>query len=272
MANTQMIYLNDYISPEFFIENVYLHFDLNQDHTIVRAILHLKRNPASQDPHAPLVLNGEKMDLQSIKLDGNTLPTEQYTLDEAFLTVNNLPESCILETVVLIKPHENKALTGLYQSRGNYCTQCESHGFRRITYYLDRPDVLSRFTTCITADKARYPVLLSNGNKVDQKDLGDGRYWVKWEDPSLKPSYLFALVAGDYDCSRDTFKTMSGREVDLEVYVEKGNLDQTQHAMESLKQSMEWDEEAFGREYDLDMYMIVAVSDFNMGAMENTPI
>lgn len=268
-TNKAVIYLKDYKSPEYVINNVYLHFDLKDDYTTVNTILHLNRASHIKGEMSPLVLNGEKMELVSIHLDGHEMPKSAYKVDSETLTIYELPEQCILETCVRIKPQENKALTGLYTSRGNYCTQCESQGFRRITYFPDRPDVLTRFTTTITADKARYPVLLSNGNRVDQKDLGDGKYWVKWEDPSLKPCYLFALVAGDYDCLADSFTTMSGREVALEIYVEKGKLDQSRHAMDSLKQAMKWDEETYDREYDLDIYMIVAVSDFNMGAMEN---
>ncbi len=193
-----------------------------------------------------------------------------YQVDETGLTILNPPsESFLLETTVFISPKTNKTLSGLYISNDNYCTQCESHGFRRITYFLDRPDVLSYFTTTIRADKSKFPQLLSNGNQIDACDLADGRHQVVWQDPSLKPCYLFALVAGDFDCLSDQFITQSGRNVDLKLYVEKGFLDQTQHAMASLQRAMRWDEEKYGREYDLDIYMIVAVSDFNFGAMEN---
>ncbi len=268
-TNTTVIYLDDYKPLDYVINNVYLHFDLKDDYTIVNTILHLERASKTGAKTSPLVLNGEKMELISVYLDGHELPKGKYKVNAETLTIFELPDQCILETSVRIKPQENKALTGLYTSRGNYCTQCEAQGFRRITYFPDRPDVLTRFTTTITADKERYPVLLSNGNRIDQKDLGDGRYWVKWEDPSLKPCYLFALVAGDYECLQDSFITMSDREIALEIYVEKGNVDQAAHAMDSLKRAMKWDEETYHREYDLNIYMIVAVSDFNMGAMEN---
>src|SRR3989338_5973972 len=263
-----MIYLKDYQQPDFLVDEVFLHFDLKEDVTHVKTILQLRRQLKAK-ADALLVLVGEKLTLLNILLNGKTLSKEQYKVDEYQLTVPNVPEVFTLETEVAIKPQENFSGSGLYRAKGNYSTQCESHGFRKITYYLDRPDVLSRFTTTITADKKRYPNLLSNGNLVDQKVLSDGRHWVKWEDPSLKPSYLFALVAGDYDCLEDHFITQSGKKAQLKLYVEKGNLDQSHHAMSCLKRAMKWDEENFNREYDLDIYMIVAVSTFNMGAMEN---
>lgn len=269
MSAPTVIRLEDYQVPTYVIDEVFLHFELAPELTTVRTVSKVRHNPDAANSNPPLVLDGEKMVLKEVLVDGEKLNDTQYQVDEHSLTIPNLPHQFTLETVVEIKPHENAALTGLYQSRGNYCTQCESHGFRRITYFLDRPDVMTRFTTAISADKDRYPVLLSNGNLVEDKELDGNRRWVKWEDPSLKPSYLFALVAGDYDCLEDTFTTMSGRKVDLKIYVEKGNLDQSQHAMDSLKRAMKWDEETYGCEYDLDMYMIVAVSDFNMGAMEN---
>ncbi len=262
-------YLDDYRVPDFLCDALYLHFDLQEDHTSVHGVMHLRRNQAAKNPSGELVLNGELMALQALMLDGTPIPDDQYQVDAEHLTVKGLPDRCILETIVVIKPHENLALSGLYKSRSNYCTQCESHGFRRITYFMDRPDVMTQFTVTISADRQKYPMLLSNGNLIEDRDLGNGRHWVKWEDPSLKPSYLFALVAGDFDCLQDNFKTQSGRNVDLRVYVEKGNLDQATYAMTSLKNAMRWDEQTFSCEYDLDMYMIVAVSDFNMGAMEN---
>lgn len=269
MSAPTVIRLEDYKVPTYLIDEVFLHFELQPEFTTVRTVSKVRHNPDAGNSNPPLVLDGEKMVLKSVLIDGVTLNDTQYSVDEHSLTIPNVPHEFTLETIVEIKPHENTALTGLYQSRGNYCTQCESHGFRRITYFLDRPDVMTRFTTTITADKDRYPLLLSNGNLVEEKELDGNRRWVKWEDPSLKPSYLFALVAGDYDCLDDTFTTMSGRKVALKVYVEKGNLDQSHFAMGALKRSMKWDEETFGCEYDLDIYMIVAVSDFNMGAMEN---
>jgi aminopeptidase N len=265
----QMIYLKDYKPSHYLIESAFLHFDLQPKQTVVKSLLNFYRNPAVENADTTLTLNGEELQLQSILLNGKPLEQDKYQIEDDKLHLLVVPAQFSLETEVIIKPEENAALSGLYQSRGNYCTQCEAQGFRRITYFLDRPDVLTRFTTTLSADKDRYPVLLSNGNLVDSKELDNNRHWVMWEDPSLKPCYLFALVAGDYDCLTSRFTTMSGREVELRVYVEKGNLPQANYALESLKRAMRWDEETYGREYDLDIYMIVAVSDFNMGAMEN---
>ncbi len=264
----QAIQLSDYQSPEFLIHQVHLHFDLNERQTRVTAIIEFERNPGFSED-GPLVLNGESMVLQRLVLDGKLLSCEDYTVSDHHLTIHHVPEKFTLESEVTIKPEENTQLSGLYKSRTNYCTQCESQGFRRITYFLDRPDVMTRYTTSIAADKTRYPMLLSNGNLIETKELDNNRHWVKWEDPSKKPSYLFALVAGDFDLLQDTFTTCSGRKVDLRLYLEKGFNDQGDFALKALQRSMKWDEEAFNREYDLDIYMIVAVSDFNMGAMEN---
>ena len=269
------IHLKDYRPPAHLIDTVDLHFDLREDATIVRATLAIRRNPARDDlardgGEAPaLVLDGERMDLVSVALDGEALPPERYTADAAHLTIPRVPDSFTLETVVRIKPQENTALQGLYKSSGNFCTQCEAEGFRRITYFIDRPDVMARYVTTIEADKARYPVLLSNGNLVADGDAPDGRHWARWDDPFPKPSYLFALVAGDLRHAEDRFRTASGRDVTLRIFVEPGNEDKVGHAMTSLKKSMAWDEEVYGLEYDLDIFNIVAVSDFNMGAMEN---
>lgn len=270
----QTIYLKDYRVPDFLIDAVELDFDLQQDKTIVSSVLHCQRNPEGEDnaednADVPLVLNGEKMQLRSIQCDGQSLDQSQYVVDEETLTISNLPDRFTLAIQVEIDPAANKALMGLYMSKGNYCTQCEPHGFRRITYFMDRPDVMTRFTTTIHADHARYPVLLSNGNLVGEGEEAGGRCWVKWEDPSLKPCYLFALVAGDYEHLADTFTTLSGRSVALRMYVEKGKKDQAAFALAALKRAMAWDEQAYGRAYDLDIYMVVAVSDFNFGAMEN---
>lgn len=264
----QVIHLKDYQVPDFQVDHVYLHIDLFEDRAIVRSVLHMHRHSQAQNQQAPLVLNGEEMILQKIILDGIELEKNQYEISSSTLTVLAVPKKFILETEVAIKPALNKALSGLYQSRDNFCTQCEPHGFRRITYFLDRPDIMTRFTTSISADRKKYPYLLSNGNLVEEKILGD-RHYVRWEDPSLKPSYLFALVAGDFDVLSDTFVTMSGREVKLQLFLEKGFADQGAFSIEALKHAMRWDEKTWGREYDLDIYMIVAVSDFNMGAMEN---
>lgn len=263
------IQLKDYQVPDFKCDALYLHFELEEHYTHVNAVMHLRRNPDSGSASAPLVLHGENMQLRRVLLDGHQLQESQYAVTDETLTVTSVPEQFVLETEVLINPHENLALSGLYKSRGNYCTQCESQGFRRITYFMDRPDVMTYFTVTISADKQKYPILLSNGNLIEEKDLDRGRHWVKWHDPSLKPSYLFALVAGDLDLLQDSFTTMSGRNIDLRIYVESGNREKSYYAMESLKNAMRWDEQTFGREYDLDIYMIVAVSDFNMGAMEN---
>lgn len=263
------LYFKDYQASEFLIDQVHLHFELNDAETEVKSILHFSRNPSVKKSQAPLILNGEDMQLIQVLLDGKLLQTSDYKVDESSLSIFKIPDQFILETLVKINPAENKKLSGLYLSRGNYCTQCEPHGFRRITYFLDRPDVMTRFSTTISADKTRYPFLLSNGNLIEQRDLANNRHWVHWEDPSLKPSYLFALVAGDFDVLSDEFITQSGRKVDLKLYLEKGFKDQGEYALISLKNAMKWDEEAYGREYDLDIYMIVAVSDFNMGAMEN---
>jgi len=261
--------LSDYLPSEFVISNVDLAFDLHDDVTHVTSCLAVRRNPKAQTKTGTLELHGQELSLVSVRLDGKSLSNDQYQQTSETLSIANVPDAFTLEIEVDIKPQENTALMGLYVSRDNYCTQCEAQGFRRITYYLDRPDVMSTFTTCITADKTRFPYLLSNGNLIEKRDLDHGRHLMKWEDPSLKPAYLFALVAGDFDLLTDTFQTMSSRTVDLHLYVEKGFLDQAQYAMDALKRSMKWDETRWGREYDLDIYMIVAVSDFNMGAMEN---
>ncbi len=269
MSPPKVIHLKDYKGSDFLIDQVHLNVDLHEDKTIVKSILTMRRNKNAKTPQAPLVLNGEAMTLENVVLDGKALSPSDYQVDAHSLTILNVPDQFQLETEVVIKPQENKSLTGLYKSRNNFCTQNESHGFRRITYYLDRPDVMAKFTTTITADKDKYPFLLSNGNLIESRELSGNRHWVHWEDPSKKPCYLFALVAGDFDLLKDTFVTMSGRDIDLRLYVEKGFKDQGEFALQALKKAMHWDEETFGREYDLDIYMIVAVSDFNMGAMEN---
>ncbi|HBP23363.1 MAG TPA: aminopeptidase N [Planctomycetes bacterium] len=262
----QAVYRKDYRPADFTIETVDLAFDLQQGYTDVTATLKLTRQG---EAGSPLVLDGEELELRSVKVDGEALDESGYTLTKEHLTIPGLPERCTLETVVRIKPEENTELSGLYLSNGNYCTQCEAMGFRRITFFLDRPDVMARYTTRIEADKAAFPVLLSNGNRIESGEAEGGRHWVRWEDPYPKPSYLFALVAGDLHCHAGSFTTQSGREVRLEVWVEHRNADRCEHALRSLQQSMEWDEQVYGLEYDLDIYMIVAVDDFNMGAMEN---
>ncbi len=260
-------YLKDYQPCPFELDGVFLHFDLHEDKTSVKTIINFKRKKGEEGQ--PLVLNGEDMQLKRILINGTELKSAQYQVDDHSLTLLNPPDVFTLETEVEIKPQENTRLAGLYKSNSNFCTQCESHGFRRITYFLDRPDVLTHFTTTIAADKQRYPVLLSNGNLTAQEDLSEGRHWVKWEDPTRKPCYLFALVAGNLEAVKDQFTTQSGRPIQLELYVEPGKTAEATYAMQSLKAAMRWDEEAYGREYDLDMYLIVAVNDFNFGAMEN---
>ncbi len=265
----QAIYLKDYQPPAFLIDEVDLAFDLGEDLTAVQARLTMRRNPEASPGDGVLRLNGEQLELQSVSLDGRALKPDDYALDKETLKIPAVPENFVLDTRVHIRPQTNRALEGLYKSGGMFCTQCEAEGFRRITYFLDRPDVMSRFRTSITADRSRYPVLLSNGNAVEAQDLGDGRHRVSWEDPYPKPCYLFALVAGDLRHIEDSYTTASGRVVALRIYVEPANIDKCDHAMRSLKKAMRWDEQRYGREYDLDIYMIVAVNDFNMGAMEN---
>ena len=265
----QAVFRKDYRAPEYGIEAVALEFELGEEWTTVRAALDVKR-AADCPAGAPLRLHGEDLELRGLKVDGRALGEGEYSFEaDGALVVPGLPDAARVETEVRIKPQENTQLSGLYKSSGNFCTQCEAEGFRRITYFLDRPDVMARYTTKITADKARYPVLLGNGNRTAAGELPDGRHWAEWQDPWPKPSYLFALVAGDLRCHSGEFVTRSGRKVACEVWVEPQNIDRCEHALRSLQDSMRWDEACFGREYDLDVYMIVAVNDFNMGAMEN---
>ena len=265
----KMIYLKDYQAPEYLIDETHLTFELFEDHTLVHAQLVMRRNPARGAGLPSLALDGQQLELLSVKLNDLELTAQDYQLTDSHLTLHPQTEQFVLDTSVKIHPESNTALEGLYKSGGMFCTQCEAEGFRKITYYLDRPDVMSTFTTTVIGDKNRYPILLSNGNPVGSGPQDDGRHWATWEDPFKKPAYLFALVAGDLWCVEDTFTTMSQREVALRIYVEPENIDKCQHAMNSLKKSMRWDEETYGREYDLDIFMIVAVNDFNMGAMEN---
>ncbi|NOH79780.1 aminopeptidase N [Vibrio sp. RE86] len=264
MAQTpQAKYRKDYQSPSHTITDIDLTFDLFDNDTTVTAVSNVKQLADSTTLH----LEGDDLKLQSIMVNGAAWTA--YEEVEGALEIHQLPEQFELTLVTLIDPEANTALEGLYKSGGAFCTQCEAEGFRRITYYMDRPDVLAKYTTKVIADKAEYPFLLSNGNRVAEGDLEGGRHWVQWQDPHPKPAYLFALVAGDFDVLRDNYTTKSGRNVELEIFVDKGNLDRAPHAMTSLINSMKWDEERFGLEYDLDIYMIVAVDFFNMGAMEN---
>ncbi|HEY3590354.1 MAG TPA: aminopeptidase N [Buttiauxella sp.] len=260
----QAKYRHDYRAPDYTITDIDLTFDLDATKTLVTAISQISRQGAAD---APLRLDGEDLTLVSIDVNGTAW--EHYRQEEGALIIESLPEAFTLTIVNEISPATNTALEGLYLSGDALCTQCEAEGFRHITWYLDRPDVLARFTTKIIADKTQYPFLLSNGNRIAEGELDNGRHWVQWQDPFPKPCYLFALVAGDFDVLRDTFKTRSGRDVALELFVDRGNLDRASWAMTSLKASMKWDETRFGLEYDLDIYMIVAVDFFNMGAMEN---
>ena len=265
----QVIYLKDYQAPEYLIDETHLTFELFEDHTLVHAQLVMRRNPARGAGLPPLELDGQQLELLRASLDDQELQPGDYRLDADSLTVQPKAERFTLDTSVKIHPESNTALEGLYKSGKMFCTQCEAEGFRKITYYLDRPDVMSTFTTTVIAEQHRYPVLLSNGNPIGSGPAEDGRHWATWEDPFMKPAYLFALVAGDLWCVEDSFTRQSGREVTLRIYVEPENIDKCDHAMVSLKKSMRWDEEVYGREYDLDIFMIVAVNDFNMGAMEN---
>ena len=265
----KMIYLKDYQAPEYLIDETHLTFELFDDHSLVHAQLVMRRNPERGAGLPPLVLDGQQLELVSLQLDDTELGAGDYQLTADSLTLQPVAERFTVDSTVRIHPETNTALEGLYKSGGMFCTQCEAEGFRKITWYLDRPDVMSSFTTTVSADKQQFPILLSNGNPVASGQEDDGRHWATWEDPFKKPAYLFALVAGDLWCIEDTFTTMSEREVTLRIYVEPENIDKCQHAMTSLKKSMRWDEEVYGREYDLDIFMIVAVNDFNMGAMEN---
>jgi aminopeptidase N len=257
------IYLKDYQAPEFEILSINLFFDLHDDFCQVRSQMRIKKlNAKATD----LFLDGEDLELTRIELN-DTLP--KYEIQSHGLKILNVPSEFSLEIETKIKPNENSTLSGLYRSGDIYVTQCEAQGFRRITYFLDRPDVMTKYNVTITADQKKFPVLLSNGNRLAQKTLPNGRHQVSWSDPFKKPSYLFALVAGDLGVLRSSFTTINGRKVELEIYAAHGKQERCQHAMDSLKKAMRWDEERFGREYDLDTYMIVAADDFNAGAMEN---
>lgn len=260
------IRLEDYTPPDFLIDTVDLTFELVPTQTHVRSQMKIRRNG---EHDRALVLNGEDMTLLSVQVDGNTLSEGQYVLTDKALTIPNVPDEAHVVIENRIDPASNTALEGLYQSSGNFCTQCEPEGFRRITYFIDRPDVLSRYTVTLIAEADLYPVLLANGNPVAAEKCADGKHMARWVDPHPKPSYLFALVAGNLTRIKDEFITQSGKTIELGIYVEAHNADRCDHAMVSLKHSMRWDELVYGREYDLDVFNIVAVDDFNMGAMEN---
>ena len=262
------IYLKDYAPPDFLIDGIDLEFDLADAATRVRSTLSVRRNPDGKT-QAPLRLDGQEIELLSVVLAGETLGANRYTVDDEGLTLGDTPDAFELIIETRVDPSANTSLSGLYKSGAMLCTQCEAEGFRKITYFLDRPDVMSRFRTTLVADKDRFPVLLSNGNPVTEEDLSDGRHRAVWDDPFPKPAYLFALVAGELARIDDSFTTRSGRTVPLAIYTEPRNADKCGHAMDSLKRSMKWDEEVYGLEYDLEVFNIVAVENFNMGAMEN---
>lgn len=263
-SQPQRILLTDYKAPSFKVKNIDLHFDLHETKTTVQATQLIEKTE-----EAPLILNGENLKLISIKIDDRDLSVTDYLLEEETLTVKSTPKLFTLKTVVEINPLINKSCEGLYLSKGIFATQCEAEGFRNITYFLDRPDIMTSYTVTIVADKEKYPILLSNGDLVSKKDLPDGKHEAIWKDPFKKPSYLFALVAGNLGVVEGTYKTISGKNVKLEVYASHGKQNRCHHALESLKKAMKWDEQRFGLEYDLNQYMIVSIDDFNMGAMEN---
>ncbi|MEM7402045.1 MAG: aminopeptidase N [Pseudomonadota bacterium] len=265
----QAVYLKDYTPPDYLIDEVYLQFVLGEEFTKVISQLQIRRNPKSSSESSSLELHGEDLKLESIALDDVRLNSDQYILTEENLMIANVPEQFSLSIETNITPQKNTSLEGLYKSSGNFCTQCEAQGFRKITYFLDRPDVMAKYTVRIQADKTRYPVLLSNGNLKEAGDLADEQHFAVWEDPFPKPSYLFALVAGELVFLEGSHRTHSGKDIVLRIYTEKHNADKCEHALQSLIKAMQWDEQRFGLECDLDMYMIVAVDYFNMGAMEN---
>ncbi|NLC22557.1 MAG: aminopeptidase N, partial [Halomonadaceae bacterium] len=254
-AEPKPTYRDDYQPPAYRVRQVQLTFELDPVATRVKAKLQLER-AAQAEADKPLELEGEQLELKAIAIDGQPLRAEEYAVCATGLTVHNPPARFCLETEVQIAPRENTALEGLYLSNGIYCTQCEAEGFRRITYFPDRPDVMTTFSTTVIGDATRQPILLANGNPVERGELSDGRHFVTWDDPFPKPSYLFALVAGDLEKVEDSFTTASGRQVTLQIWVEQENLGKTEHAMASLKRAMRWDEETYGREYDLDLFMI----------------
>lgn len=269
MVKTMKKYLRNYQAPKFFVEDVFLNFDLTSNKTKVLSKMTIKRNSHFVEDSDDWQLYGDNLRLISVRVQGKALSPDEYYLDDSGLIIQSVPDQAVIEIINEIDPDQNTQLEGLYASSGMLCTQCEPEGFRRITYFPDRPDILTRFTVCLNADEDQYPVLLSNGNLTDAGSLDHGRHYAIWQDPFPKPCYLFALVAGRLEYIEDHHTTPSGRQIRLRIYVESHNIDKCDHAMQSLKKAMIWDEENYGREYDLDDYMIVAVDDFNMGAMEN---
>ena len=266
MTRSTARFLADYLPSNFTIKTVNLTIELEDTTTQVVNELIINRQGEYQDD---LILDGEKLTLISVSIDDVPLTADQYEQLDNHLRIMTNKNDFKLTIITQINPLDNTSLEGLFKSGGAFCSQCEAEGFRRISYYLDRPDVMAVFTTTVIADRTLYPYLLSNGNKIDQGELVNNKHFATWYDPFPKPCYLFALVAGDFDLLTDKFTTCSGKDVDLEIFVDKGNLHKAEHAMESLKKSMTWDEQTFGLEYDLNIYMIVAVDFFNMGAMEN---
>uniref|UniRef100_A0A453KHW6 Peptidase M1 membrane alanine aminopeptidase domain-containing protein n=3 Tax=Aegilops tauschii subsp. strangulata TaxID=200361 RepID=A0A453KHW6_AEGTS len=262
------IFLKDYKKPDYLFDTVDLEFQLGDEKTMVTSKIAV--SPGNEGNSSPLTLHGCDLKLLSIKINGTELKSDKYTVDPRHLTILTPPAGVFnMEIVTEIYPQLNTSLEGLYRSTGNFCTQCEAEGFRKITYFQDRPDVMAKYTCRIEGDKTLYPVLLSNGNLIEQGDLEGGKHYALWEDPFKKPCYLFALVAGQLECREDSFVTCSGRKVTLRIWTPAQDLPKTSHAMYSLKEAMKWDEEVFGLEYDLDLFNIVVVPDFNMGAMEN---
>ncbi len=268
-ANPQIIRLEDYTPPAWLVDDVLIDVDILDDHVRILATSRVRQNPAGTDANAPLTLDGDDLQHRSVTIDGKAPAPSSFTIEESRLVLRDLPPAFTLETVVTIDPFNNTRLMGFFQSKDGLFSQCEAQGFRRITWFPDRPDVMARYTVTLHADRARYPALLANGNLVASGEEAAGRHWARWEDPFPKPSYLFAMVAAKLDVLEDHFTTASGRKALLQVWVEPGKLDQADFAMAALKKSMAWDERVFGRELDLDRFMIVAVGDFNAGAMEN---
>jgi aminopeptidase N len=264
MSDTKIIRREDYTPPDWLVPDIALDFDLSPSKTVVSATLSVTRNG---DHTRPLILDGDGLTPCAVRVDGETI--NDWHMDGDRLVIPLTGNTATIATEVEIAPEQNTKLMGLYASGGLLCTQCEAEGFRRITFFPDRPDVLSRYKVRMTADKAAFPILLANGDNIANGDLPDGRHWAEWRDPHFKPCYLFAMVAGDLKANRDHFTTMSGRKVDLGIWVRDADLPKTAHAMHALKTSMKWDEDVYGREYDLDVFNIVAVDDFNFGAMEN---
>src|SRR5262249_47494057 len=268
-ATGASVYLKDYTVPELLISEVVLDISLFEDDAVVRAKLTIERNNAAARPDAPLRLDLDELTVEAVALNGTALTPDRYTADGRHLSIANVPDRFELVTTSRIYPRKNTKLMGIFTSHTGFFSLCEAEGFRRITPFLDRPDVMARYKVTLHAERTRYPVLLANGNLMAEGDEAEGRHWATWQDPFPKPSYLFAVVAARLDRSTDTFVTRSGRKVLLQFFVEPGKLDQGAFALQALKKAMKWDEDTYGLEVDLDQYNVVAVGDFNAGAMEN---